>query len=110
MMLSLRRQKPKQLQIMLGLVFAQKKIQKVHWVAFKRICCFHCFPPVGEILPAVGHDVPGHAVLGGERTRARTESGGVRDIYYISNVDILYIWVVLPRTGKMSNICHNFFF
>ena len=20
------------------------------------------------------------------------------------------IWVVLPRTGKMSNICHNFFF
>ena len=21
----------------------------------------------------------------------------------------VYIWVVLPRTGKMSNICHNFF-
>ena len=21
-----------------------------------------------------------------------------------------HIWVVLPRTGKMSNICHNFFF
>ena len=20
------------------------------------------------------------------------------------------IWVVLPRTGKMSNICHKFFF
>ena len=69
----------------------------VHGVAFKRICCFHGFPPVGEILPAVGHDVPGHAVLGGERTRARTESGGVRAIYdiyiqyYISNVNI-YIY------------------
>ena len=25
-------------------------------------------------------------------------------------VCILYIWVVLPRTGKMSNICHNLFF
>ena len=61
----------------------------VHGVAFKRICCFHGFPPVGEILPAVGDDVPGHAVLGGERTRARTESGGVRAIYDI--YPILYI-------------------
>ena len=23
---------------------------------------------------------------------------------------LYHIWVVLPRTGKMSNICHNFFF
>ena len=62
----------------------------VHGVAFKRICCFHGFPPVGEILPAVGHDVPGHAVLGGERTRARTESGDVRAIYDICISNIIY--------------------
>ena len=28
----------------------------------------------------------------------------------VSAIDINpHIWVVLPRTGKMSNICHNFF-
>ena len=31
--------------------------------------------PVGEVLPAVGDDVPGDAVLGRERARAWTESG-----------------------------------
>ena len=31
--------------------------------------------PVGEVLPAVGDDVPRDAVLGRERTRAWTESG-----------------------------------
>ena len=35
---------------------------------------FLLFLPVGEVLPAVGDDIPCDAVLGRERTRAWTES------------------------------------
>ena len=30
--------------------------------------------------------------------------------FYSLGCNNVRIWVVLPRTGKMSNICHNFFF
>ena len=31
-------------------------------------------------------------------------------IWLCTKKSCFHIWVVLPRTGKMGNICHNFFF